>query len=167
MPCAARLSFRTYEVGELAVFWFLLIALVVVVAAVALAVVGSGDGRGGPASGGLADAHPDVLDEPLPGERPVGRAEVDALRLPVALRGYRMEQVDDVLDRLGAELAERDARIAELESALAGAQAAVMARGSGGAHLAPEPEHGQTQSGIHERVHGEDGSTGWERHDEQ
>jgi hypothetical protein len=40
-----------------------------------------------------------------------------------------MEQVDDVLDRLGAELAERDARIAELESALAGAQAVAMSRG--------------------------------------
>ena len=41
-----------------------------------------------------------------------------------------MQQVDDILDRLGAELAERDARIAELESALAGAQAAAMGRGS-------------------------------------
>jgi hypothetical protein len=32
--------------------------------------------------------------------------------------------VDDALSRLGAELAERDARIADLESALAGARAA-------------------------------------------
>jgi hypothetical protein len=35
-----------------------------------------------------------------------------------------MADVDDALSRLGAELAERDARIADLESALAGAQAA-------------------------------------------
>jgi DivIVA domain-containing protein len=40
-----------------------------------------------------------------------------------ALRGYRMGEVDDVLDRLGAELAERDVRIAELEAALASAPA--------------------------------------------
>ncbi|MCH6162392.1 DivIVA domain-containing protein [Streptomyces marispadix] len=111
-------------------FWFLLISLAVVVAAVTLAVVGSsGDGRGGAVSGGLADAPPDQLDEPLPADRPVNRVDVDALRLPVTARGYRMQQVDDVLDRLGAELAERDARIAELESALAGAQAAAIARG--------------------------------------
>ncbi len=54
---------------------------------------------------------------------------MEALRLPTGARGYRMREVDDVLDRLGAELAERDARIAELQSALAGAQAA--ARGDG------------------------------------
>jgi DivIVA domain-containing protein len=102
----------------------------VVVAAVTLAVVGSsGDGPGGAATGGLAEAPPDQLDEPLPAGRPVSRVDVDGLRLPVTARGYRMQQVDDVLDRLGAELAERDARIAELESALAGAQAAAMARG--------------------------------------
>ncbi len=35
-----------------------------------------------------------------------------------------MADVDDALGRLGAELAERDARIADLESALAGARAA-------------------------------------------
>lgn len=35
-----------------------------------------------------------------------------------------MSDVDDALTRLGAELAERDARIADLESALSGAQAA-------------------------------------------
>lgn len=119
------------DVGELAVFWFLLISLAVVVAAVTLAVLGSaGEGPGAPAAGGLADAPPDQLDEPLPPDRPVSRADVDGLRLPVTARGYRMQQVDDILDRLGAELAERDARIAELESTLAGAQAAAMGRGS-------------------------------------
>jgi hypothetical protein len=35
--------------------------------------------------------------------------------------------VDDVLGRLGAELAERDARIAELEAALAGARSPGLA----------------------------------------
>nr|WP_243275041.1 DivIVA domain-containing protein [Streptomyces albus] len=114
----------------------MLISLVVVVAAVALAIVGSGDQPGRQArgaAGGLADVPPDLLDEPLPPERPVTHADVAGLRLAVGVRGYRMDQVDDILDRLGAELAERDARIAELESALAGAQAVAMGRG------APEP----------------------------
>ncbi|KJY42498.1 cell division protein DivIVA [Streptomyces sp. NRRL B-1568] len=99
-------------------FWFLLIALVVVVAAVTLAVAGGGSGEV------LPEAEQDRMAWRLPAERPLGRADVEVLRLPMALRGYRMTETDDVLDRLGAELAERDARIAELEAALAGAQAA-------------------------------------------
>ncbi|EST39122.1 hypothetical protein N566_03745 [Streptomycetaceae bacterium MP113-05] len=115
----------------MAVFWFLLISLVVVIAAITLAVVGSldGDARTDAVSGGLAEASPDRLHEPLPASRAVGRADVDGLRLPIAARGYRMQEVDDVLDRLGAELAERDARIAELESTLAGGQAVAYGRG--------------------------------------
>ncbi|WP_412126599.1 DivIVA domain-containing protein [Streptomyces xinghaiensis] len=101
-------------------FWFLLIALVVVVAAVTLAVVGGDDGAA------LPDAEPDRLADPLPLSRPVSRADVETVRFPVAVRGYRMTDVDDVLDRLAAELAERDARIAELETALAGARAAAF-----------------------------------------
>lgn len=106
--------------------WFLLISLIVVIAAVGLTVVGGDDERGYPgrASGGLADAPPDQLYEPLPAHRPVARADVDTLRLPMAPRGYRMRDVDEVLDRLAAELAERDARIAELEAALSGARTA-------------------------------------------
>jgi hypothetical protein len=114
----------TEDDGETAVFWFLLIALVVVVAAVTLFVAGgaaSDDGRGP-----LSEVVPDRVAWPLPADRAMGRADVDALRLPVALRGYRMTDTDDALDRLGAELAERDARIAELEAALAGAQAAAV-----------------------------------------
>ena len=40
---------------------------------------------------------------------------MDALRFTVALRGYRMDEVDAVLDRLVGEIEVRDARIAELE----------------------------------------------------
>ena len=35
------------------------------------------------------------------------------------MRGYRMDEVDDVLDRLAAEVQVRDARIDELETRLA------------------------------------------------
>ncbi|MFI1591194.1 MULTISPECIES: DivIVA domain-containing protein [Streptomyces] len=99
------------------VFWFLLLTMAVVVAGVTLAVVGGG---GSPV---LQDVAPERLTDPLPADRPLGRADVEAMRLPMSVRGYRMADVDEALDRLGAELAERDARIAELESALAGAQA--------------------------------------------
>ena len=99
-------------------FLFLVVALAVVVAAVTLAVVGGGE------NAVLPEAAPERLQDPLPLDRPVGRDDVETLRFPVAARGYRMSDVDDALTRVGAELAERDARIADLESALAGAQAA-------------------------------------------
>ncbi|MDT0265456.1 DivIVA domain-containing protein [Streptomyces sp. DSM 44915] len=99
-------------------FWFLMVAMVVVIAAVTLAVLGSGDGSGAPATGGLRDAQPDRPADPLPLERPLVPADLIRVRLPVAPRGYRMAEVDDVLDRVAAELAERDARIADLQAAL-------------------------------------------------
>ena len=99
-------------------FLFLVVALAVVVAAVTLAVVGGGE------SAPLPEAAPDRLRDSLPPDRPAGQADVESLRFPLAARGYRMADVDDALGRLGAELAERDARIAHLESALAGARAA-------------------------------------------
>lgn len=98
-------------------FWFMLIAMVAVVAAVTVVLAGNGEEE-------LTEPHPDRLHDPLPPDRPLGRADIDALRLPVAVRGYRMDDVDDALDRVATELAERDARIAELEAALAGAHAA-------------------------------------------
>ncbi|WP_103500876.1 MULTISPECIES: DivIVA domain-containing protein [Streptomyces] len=104
-------------------FVWLMVAMVVVVGGVTLAVLGSGDGSGGPASGGLPEAEPDRLDDPLPLDRPLAPADVIALRLPTGARGYRMTEVDHVLDRLTAELAERDARITDLENALSAAQA--------------------------------------------
>ncbi|MEU1080038.1 DivIVA domain-containing protein [Streptomyces sp. NPDC005908] len=116
-------------------FLFLVVALAVVVAAVTLAVVSGGD------SAPLPEAAPERLQDSLPPDRPVNRADIDSLRFPLAARGYRMADVDDALGRLGAELAERDARIADLESALAGARAAA-------AHVAmdkaaPHPEDDQ------------------------
>ncbi|PZH00258.1 DivIVA domain protein [Streptomyces sp. NTH33] len=111
-------------------FLFLVVALAVVVAAVTLAVVGGGEG-----TGPLPEAAPERLRDPLPPDRPVNRADVESLRFPLTARGYRMADVDDALSRLGAELAERDARIADLESALAGARAAASVR-----LTKPEPE---------------------------
>jgi DivIVA domain-containing protein len=105
-------------------FLFLVVALAVVVAAVTLAVVGGGEG-----DGPLPEAAPERLHDSLPLDRPLSRADVESLRFPLTARGYRMADVDDALSRLGAELAERDARIADLESALAGAQTGGHASG--------------------------------------
>jgi DivIVA domain-containing protein len=101
-------------------FLFLVIALVVVVGAVTLAVVGGGE------RAALPDVPPERFVDPLPPDRALRRADVEAMRFPLTLRGYRMVEVDDALGRLAAELAERDAHIAELEAALAGAQATAV-----------------------------------------
>ncbi|MFD8263202.1 DivIVA domain-containing protein [Streptomyces griseoluteus] len=98
-------------------FLFLVLALAVVVGGVTLAVVGGGE------SAPLQDAAPERLQDPLPADRPLHGTDVESLRFPVAARGYRMADVDDALSRLAAELGERDARIADLQSALAGARA--------------------------------------------
>ena len=67
----------------------------------------------------LADAPPDAPDLGLPAG-PVRAEDVAALRLSLAPRGYRMAEVDEVLDRLGAELADRDRRLAQLQAAVDG-----------------------------------------------
>jgi DivIVA domain-containing protein len=48
-----------------------------------------------------------------------GAHDVDAVRFGLGLRGYRMDQVDEVLDRLAAAIEERDAVIRTLRSQLA------------------------------------------------
>ena len=60
---------------------------------------------------------PPVRDDPpweLPVERPLAADDVDGVRLPVALRGYRFAETDLLLDRPAAELRARDAEIARL-----------------------------------------------------
>jgi hypothetical protein len=60
---------------------------------------------------------PPLRDEPpweLPPDRALEADDVDGVRLPVALRGYRFAETDLLLDRLAAELRARDAEIARL-----------------------------------------------------
>lgn len=75
----------------------------------------------------LADAPPDEHDLQLP-DRPLEPDDVRALRFSMAARGYRMTQVDAALERLRAELADRDRRIALLEAAAEGAEPPAQAR---------------------------------------
>ncbi|MBC7375243.1 MAG: DivIVA domain-containing protein, partial [Frankiales bacterium] len=46
--------------------------------------------------------------------------DVAGVRFAMAPRGYRMAEVDEVLDRLAAELADRDRRLALLEATITG-----------------------------------------------
>jgi DivIVA domain-containing protein len=85
---------------------FVLMALALL-GAVALVAVGRGDA--------MTDARPDRAPMGLP-EGPLRAEDLECLRFSGALRGYRMDQVDAVLDRLRDELAARDERIAELET---------------------------------------------------
>jgi DivIVA domain-containing protein len=52
----------------------------------------------------------------LPDDRPVVGDDVRALRLSVAFRGYRMTEVDWLIDQLAQVLDERDAEIAQLRA---------------------------------------------------
>lgn len=98
--------------------YFLIFLAILVAAAAVFYVVGLnrpgtdspafGDGLGAP----VANLPPVLLPHaPVP-------ADVDRLRFSLGLRGYRMDQVDEVLDRLRDEIAAKDARIATLERAL-------------------------------------------------
>jgi hypothetical protein len=89
-------------------------ALAVLVAAVLFVVIA----RVLPAGERIAPA---VRDEPpweLPAERRLTGEDVDTLRLPVAVRGYRFAETDLLLDRVAEELRIRDAEIARLHEEL-------------------------------------------------
>ena len=64
----------------------------------------------------LAPAPPDGAEPVLPADR-VAAANIEGLRFAVAVRGYRMDQVDAVLTRLAVELDRRDAELALLQPA--------------------------------------------------
>jgi DivIVA domain-containing protein len=65
----------------------------------------------------LVDAPPDDADLVLP-DTALQPEDVAEVRFGMAVRGYRMAEVDRVLARLATELAVRDTRVAALEQAL-------------------------------------------------
>jgi DivIVA domain-containing protein len=72
----------------------------------------------------------------LPDDRPVVGDDVRALRISVAFRGYRMTEVDWLLDQFAQVLDERDAEIAQL-------RAGVPPRT--GAHAAGRPDRSDVE----------------------
>ncbi|MDH2415011.1 DivIVA domain-containing protein [Nocardioides sp. CER19] len=73
-------------------------AIVVVIVLGGVAVVAAG--RGEP----MEPAYDDRPDALVPADRPLTAADLRKVRFSVALRGYRMSEVDALLTRLGAEL---------------------------------------------------------------
>jgi DivIVA domain-containing protein len=93
--------------GVTLLFTLLTLAVLGVIAAVAT----------GRITGGLEEPSTSLPSRGLP-EGTVGPEAIDAVRFAPALRGYRMEEVDAVLDRLGAELDRRDREILQLRNEL-------------------------------------------------
>jgi DivIVA domain-containing protein len=79
-----------------------LFAILIVLAMGGVAMVASGRG------GSMDPAYDDRPDLALPTDRPIGAADLRTVRFPLALRGYRMSDVDAVLARLATELEDRD-----------------------------------------------------------
>src|SRR5688572_9123385 len=92
----------------------LLLALVVVlvVAGLVFGVVSllSGDDPG------MSPADPDGWVRPLPNDRSLHEQDLQRVRFDVALRGYRMTQVDRMLRRTAYDLGYKDEMIAVLEA---------------------------------------------------
>ena len=81
--------------------WFLAALVVVVMGGV----VALAAGHGAP----MADAYDDRPDSLVPGDRPLEGEDVRRVRFSLAFRGYRMSEVDALLDRLSRQL-DRDDR---------------------------------------------------------
>ena len=80
-----------------------LFAVLVVLAMGGVAMVASGRG------GSMPPAYDDRPDLVLPDDRPLAGHDLRTVRFPLALRGYRMSDVDALLDRLATELEDRRA----------------------------------------------------------
>jgi DivIVA domain-containing protein len=79
-----------------------LFAILIVLAMGGVAVVASGRG------GSMAPAYDDRPDLDLPPDRPIAARDLRTVRFPLAVRGYRMSDVDELLARLATELEDRD-----------------------------------------------------------
>jgi len=87
-----------------------LVLEIVIAAAVVFGVAAVAMGYGG----SITHFAPDWPGRRLPEGRTLRAADVTHARFSLAFRGYRMSEVDDALDRLALEIAQRDARIEQL-----------------------------------------------------
>ncbi len=78
--------------------WFFAILTVLVLGGVAVVAAGRG--------GSMAETYDDRPDSVVPADVALGPEDLRRVRFSTALRGYRMSEVDALLDRLAAELAE-------------------------------------------------------------
>lgn len=103
--------------------WFIAVVVVAILGVAAMAAAG---GMGEMAK----DPVRDTYRQDLPPDRALSAADLQGLSFGVGLRGYVMEQVDEVLDRLTREIAERDAVIRRLTEPADGSGAG-LAQGAG------------------------------------
>ncbi len=90
-----------------AMMWVFAVLIVLAMAAIAMLAAG----RGEP----MAPAYDDRPDARVPDDRPLSAQDVRTVRFPLAFRGYRMAEVDALLERVAAEMEERAARSEEHE----------------------------------------------------
>jgi len=82
------------------VTWVVVLVVIVVVSALVVLAVMRGEQ--------MAPAYDDRRDVVIPADRPLRADDLGTVRFTTAARGYRMSEVDDLLDRLRAEMAERE-----------------------------------------------------------
>jgi DivIVA domain-containing protein len=90
--------------------WFF--ALIVVLLIGAVAVVASGRW------GAMSEAYDDRPDVLVPARHVLTADDIESSRFAIGVRGYRMDEVDALLERVAREVAERDRLIADLERAV-------------------------------------------------
>ncbi len=81
--------------------WFFAILVVLVMGGVAALAAG----RGAP----MSEAYDDRPDALVPSDGPLGAEHVRRVRFSLAFRGYRMSEVDALLDRLARQLERAEA----------------------------------------------------------
>jgi DivIVA domain-containing protein len=119
---------------------FIVVALTVAAIVFGVTVMVSG---GDP---GLTPVEPDGRALPLPGDRPLGEEDVVSARFDTALRGYRMAQVDQALQRAAYDIGYKGELIGVLEAEVAAlregrtADADVLRRAREAAVQPPLPE---------------------------
>lgn len=124
------------------VFTLITLAVLGLIAAVAVGRIG----------GGLDDPASSLPSRGLlPG--PIVGSDLDEIRFSPALRGYRMDEVDAVLDRARDELDRRDVEIARLRAELT--QYSPLRAQDGEGFEAP-PDHDHDHDYEHDHDHGYD-----------
>jgi DivIVA domain-containing protein len=78
------------------VTWFFAVLIVLLMGAVAVVAAGRG--------GTMAEVYDDRPDSRVQAERPLSAEDVRTVRFTTAFRGYRMAEVDALLERMAAEL---------------------------------------------------------------
>ncbi|MGH3371868.1 MAG: DivIVA domain-containing protein [Nocardioidaceae bacterium] len=82
--------------------WFFAVLVVLLMGAVAVVAAGRG--------GHMAEVYDDRPDARVPADGPLTGDYIRRVRFSTALRGYRMSEVDALLDRLATELEEAQHR---------------------------------------------------------